>query len=216
MTFSCTECASPDVIALRPGTEPETAPGVPAAGWCPNEIPQRASLAAHGVHFQPGNRSTIVSNRTTLAQLREMDVTQAASLPTDHLMLLLEDVAAQKADTKRLDDKLNDAMGRRWTEAAAAARRAKDKDTGSVTLDEGEFVIRADLPKKVEWNQPALHNIAEVVRAWGDPLTDYISVKLDVSEAKYNAWPSTIRELFEPARTVGTGKPTFKIERRAA
>ena len=35
-----------------------------------------------------------MSNRTTLAQLREMDAARAARLPVDHLSLLLEEVAA--------------------------------------------------------------------------------------------------------------------------
>jgi hypothetical protein len=35
-----------------------------------------------------------MSNRTQLAQLREMEAAQAAPLPVDHLALLLEEVGA--------------------------------------------------------------------------------------------------------------------------
>ena len=157
-----------------------------------------------------------MTNRTTLAQLREMDVKQAASLPTDHIAMLLEDVAAQKAGTKHLEGILHDVLRLRFGAQADAVRKAKGKDTGTVSLDEGEFIIRADLPKTVSWDQAALQQAADVVESWSEDPKDYIVVKLAVSETKYNAWPTTIRKVFEPARTVGTGKPTFKIERRAA
>jgi hypothetical protein len=82
---------------------------------------------------QPGTSSlngTTMTNRTTLAQLREMDAAQAARLPVDHLALLLEEVAALKADAKYLADLLHDALHARYGTPAAAARRAEGKDFG--------------------------------------------------------------------------------------
>lgn len=155
-------------------------------------------------------------NLPTLAELRQMTVTEAASLPIDILHALVEDVAAQKADTKRLDDKLTDALSQRYSDKAAAYRLADGKDTGRISLPDGDFIVRADLPKKVTWDQAKLASAVEVVLAWGESPGDYITTKLDVSETKFNAWPTTIRRVFEPARTVGVGKATFSIERRAA
>ena len=63
-----------------------------------------------------------MSNRTTLAQIREMDAGQIARLPIDHLALLADDVAELKADTKRISDKLAAALDIRFGEAATAAR----------------------------------------------------------------------------------------------
>ena len=62
-----------------------------------------------------------MTNRTTLAQLREMDAAQAARLPVDHLALLLEEVGALKADAKHLADLLHDALHARYGAPAAAA-----------------------------------------------------------------------------------------------
>jgi hypothetical protein len=70
-----------------------------------------------------------MTNRTTLAQLREMDAAQAARLPVDHLALLLEEVGALKADAKHLADLLHDALHARYGAPAAMARRAEGKDT---------------------------------------------------------------------------------------
>lgn len=157
-----------------------------------------------------------MSNRTTLAQLREMGAEQAARLPVDHLAMLLEDVAGLKADAKRLDDLLTTALTLRYADAAASARRAAGKDTGTVTVVDGDFAIKADLPKKVEWDDDLLAEAEAKLRDMGEDPTEYIVVKRAVKEAAYNGWPSSLRAMFEPARTVGAGKATFKIERRAA
>lgn len=154
-----------------------------------------------------------MTNRVNLAQLREMTAEQAASLPIDQIAMLLEDIAAEKASLKSCDDLLHGAMMFRYADRAALAREAKGTNTGTVTLAEGEYDIRADLPKKVEWNAAMLAEAVETIRGWGEDPTEYVSIEIKVAESRYNAWPTPIRSLFEPARTVGTGKPTFKVER---
>jgi len=154
-----------------------------------------------------------VTNRCTLAQLREMTVEQVAILPIDQIASLLEDVATEKASIKHLDDLLNGAMNYRYAERAALARQAKGANTGTVSLDDGEFVVRADLPKKVEWNAALLDEAVEAIRSWGEDPTEYVSIEVKVAESRYGAWPSPIRSLFEPARTVSAGRPTYKVER---
>ena len=154
-----------------------------------------------------------MTNRCTLAQLREMTVEQVAILPIDQIASLLEDVATEKASIKHLDDLLNGAMNYRYAERAALARQAKGANTGTVSLDDGEFVVRADLPKKVEWNAALLDEAVEAIRSWGEDPTEYVSIEVKVAESRYGAWPSPIRSLFEPARTVSAGRPSYKVER---
>jgi hypothetical protein len=36
--------------------------------------------------------------------------------------------------------------------------------------------------------------------------------QLEVSERAYDAWPPMLKDLFTPARTVETGKPSYKLE----
>ena len=52
----------------------------------------------------------------------------------------------------------------------------------------------------------------ETLRGWGEAPEDYISFEIKVAEARFNAWPPAIRKLFEPARTLKTGKPSYKLE----
>jgi hypothetical protein len=164
---------------------------------------------------QPGaitTDRTSMTNRTTLAQLREMDVAQAARLPVDHLALLLEEVGALKADAKRLADLLHDALHARYGKAAAAARRVEGKDTGRVRIADEGFAVIADLPKKPAWDQPRLAEAVATIRGWGEDPADYVTTEIRVPESRFTAWPPRIRAVFEPARTVATGRPSYTLE----
>jgi len=153
-----------------------------------------------------------MSNRTTLAQLREMNLADAARLPLDQLALLLDDLAALKADAKQLGDLLHDALHARFGDAASTARRADGKDTGRVRLEQDGFEIIADLPKKVDWQQTKLATAVATLRDWGEDPADYVATELRVPEARFTAWPPRIRALFEPARTVATGRPSYTLQ----
>jgi hypothetical protein len=153
-----------------------------------------------------------MSNRITLAQLREMNLADAARLPLDQLALLLDDLAALKADAKQLGDILHDALHARFGDAASTARRADGKDTGRVRLEQDGFEIVADLPKKVDWQQTKLATAVATLREWGEDPADYVATELRVPEARFTAWPPRIRALFEPARTVATGRPSYTLQ----
>lgn len=154
-----------------------------------------------------------MTNRATLAQLRDMTPEQVNALPLDQIAALLEDVADAKANAKRLDDKLTATMHARFAERAGELRRASGKDTGRVSIRDGELIIKADLPKKVEWDEDGLAAAERQLADMGEPVGEYIRVKRIVMEGAYEKWPSSLRAIFTPARTVGVGRPTFAIER---
>lgn len=154
-----------------------------------------------------------MSNRVTLAQLGGMTGDQVANLPVDQIAMLLEEMADQKASLKALDDLLHSALVTRYGEQADGIRRAEGKDTGAVSIGDGDFTIKADKPKKVEWDQARLREAEATVRSWGEDPAQYITAVLSVPESRFAAWPDSIRKVFEPARTVGAGRPTFKVER---
>ena len=160
----------------------------------------------------PGLVGNQMSNRVTLEQAAKMSVKEVANLPIDMLALLQEDVAQLKASTKAVDDHLFAAMSLRFSDRAAEVRKAKGTDTGTVRLTDGDFVVVADLPKKITWSQSGLESVEADIIAMNEPVSDYISVKRDVSERAYEGWPSSLKKLFEPHRTVGVGKGGFKVE----
>ena len=87
------------------------------------------------------------------------------------------------------------------------------KPRAPFALQDGDFVIIADLPKRVRWDQTRLAEAVEIIRRdWNDDPAQYVRTELKVAETAYGSWPAAIRQLFEPARTVETGKPTYRIE----
>ena len=80
-------------------------------------------------------------------------------------------------------------------EAADALRCAKttcDWLDGAVALKYGD---RAHASRQAEGDDPA----------------EYVDIAIKVPERKFAAWPSHIRSAFEGARTVRTGKPSFRL-----
>lgn len=82
-------------------------------------------------------------------------------------------------------------------------RELGNEMTGTVKVDGIKFTI----PKNVSWDQATLEMKFNEI---GETAREYVDVTYKVSENKYKAWPETIREFFEPARTLKTGKT--KIE----
>ncbi|CAK0756560.1 Phage protein, HK97 gp10 family [Azospirillaceae bacterium] len=152
-------------------------------------------------------------NRVVLNDLADLNVGAIAALSAEELMMLAEEIQESQDHTKRLKEKLDTAIDRKYGVRAATARREEGKDTGSVRFSDGIVTIVADLPKRVQWDQKMLAVIAEEIRTSGDDPAEYLTTELKVSERSYGAWPSSIRSAFEPARTVKTGKPTYQFVR---
>jgi hypothetical protein len=152
-------------------------------------------------------------NTLTLAQLRDMEPQDVLNLPVDQIAMLLEAVEDMKANAKALDAKLHAALVAKYGETANRRRKANGQDTGRVRIltDEGDEVA-CDLPKVVTWDQGKLAALyVKIKEDWkGDP-AEYIKVKYEVAESKFNAWPSELSRHFLPARTVKAGKPSFEI-----
>jgi hypothetical protein len=115
-----------------------------------------------------------------------------------------------------VEAKVGAALDYKFGQEARGLRLAQGKDTGRVRLDDGDFVIMADQPKRVEWDQQELAAVIARIRDAGDDPAEYVKTRLEVSERAYTAWPQRIRAIFEPARTVKLGKPSYSIERRQA
>lgn len=149
---------------------------------------------------------------TTTSAIEALGVGDLAVLPAVTLANLREEVAKRLEDAKRLDAKLDTALDLRYGSRARQARAEQDKDTGTVRFEDNGFTVVADLPKRVKWNQQRLKELLELIRSgWGEDPADYVKVKFEVSERAYDAWPARLRELFTPARTVETGKPSYEL-----
>jgi hypothetical protein len=113
-----------------------------------------------------------LNNRPGLAQFDGMAPAEIAAFSPEVLALLQEEAIAAQDAAKRRRELLEDAIALRYGEAAAAARRARGKDAGTVRIEDGPVTIVADLPKRVSWDQDRLAAMGEVRRghAARDPL----------------------------------------------
>lgn len=150
-------------------------------------------------------------NRPTLDSIRQVHIGDLLSFPAEYLALLQQDAREAVEAAKRTQDWIEGVIARRYSDRAAEARRAAGKDTGTIRLSDGEVEIVADLPKKVEWDQAQIAALVERIRASGEDPGEYVELSYRVSERAYAAWPERIRTAFEPARTVRTGRPSFRL-----
>ena len=145
--------------------------------------------------------------------IRDLEVEAVAALTAPELACIMDDLADQKASLALIDDKVRTALDRKYGARARQRRAEESKDAGVVRFEDNGFIIVADLPKRVKWDQAKLKHAIEIIRSgWGDDPAEYVKVKLEVSESAFANWPRPVRELFIPARTVETGRPIYRIE----
>ena len=150
-------------------------------------------------------------NDTPWDRLVQIPVGEIAALPADALARLQHETDEALRKAKLAAAWLDGALSLRYSDRAHQARAADLKDMGTVRFDDNGVTVVADLPKRVEWDQEKLNGVVELLSAEGEDPRHYVEITLKVSERRYAAWPPHIRKVFEPARTVRTGKETFQL-----
>lgn len=140
-------------------------------------------------------------------------VAELAQQPAEALHRLQFDAGDLLAAVKAVVEHINRAVDLRYADRARQLRLAAGKDTGVVHFDDGTVRVTADLPKRVEWDQRKLADIARRIGASGDDPAEFVEISYRVSETKFNAWPESLKSAFVPARTVKTGKAKFMLGR---
>ena len=148
-------------------------------------------------------------NTPDIEALINLPAAEFADLPVEMLAALQGELNHAACQLKAATARFNAALEVRYATRAAEARRACGKDTGTVRLVDGDYTVVADLPKRVEWDQAQLAQIAANIADSGEDPAEFIDTALKVSERKYAALPEAWREGFDPARTVKVG--TLKV-----
>ena len=151
-------------------------------------------------------------NIPSITDMLNLPTGELAQLPLDLLAALQGELDHAAKQLKPASVKFSTALEVRYATRAAEARRACGKDTGTVRLVDGDYTVVADLPKRVDWDQEKLVQIAANIADSGEDPTEFIDTKLSVSERKYGALPAAWRKGFEPARTVKTGALKVTLE----
>ena len=143
--------------------------------------------------------------------LAEMSVAQIAALPAVQLQEAHSNLLTLQSAIKGVLERFHAALDQRYAEQALAARQANGRDFGVCHLNDGSLRITVDVPKRVAWDQAQLAEIAQRIAASGDKVSEYLDVEYSVSESRFNAWPSTLKETFAKARTVKPGKTGYRL-----
>lgn len=99
--------------------------------------------------------------------------------------------------------------------AGNVAEQLADKEycCGTATILTDKYKIKAVITKNVEYDQKQLGEIFERIKAANENPLEYMKVKYDVGEAAYKNWPSNIKAVFEPARSVEPSKVKITFEK---
>ncbi len=152
-----------------------------------------------------------IPNHPTLKSLVHLPIGDMANLSAETMALLQGEADEALRIAKVTKDWLEGVIALRYADRAQNHRQSVGKDTGTVRFDDDTVTVVADLPKKVVWDQTTLAGLVEQIKGDGDDPTEYVDINFKVSERKYNAWPNHIKSAFQEARTVRTGKESFKL-----
>lgn len=155
---------------------------------------------------------TYPENTPSVDDMLNMPTGELSQMPVELLASLQIELAHAAKQLKSATARFSTALEVRYATRAAEARRACGKDTGTVRLVDGDYTVVADLPKRVDWDQEKLAQIAQNILDSGEDPAEFIDTKLTVSERKYTALPEAWRNGFAPARTVKVGALKVAIE----
>lgn len=99
----------------------------------------------------------------------------------------------------------------RYLERAQDKLRQEGKDFGSVTVNDGEYKVKVNVRKRVEWEPGMLIKVLNSMDE--DTARHYAQVKYTVPEAKFNAAPPEIKAALSEARTVFLQGVSVDLER---
>ena len=134
-------------------------------------------------------------------------------LPLENVAALQRFIAEAKSELATLAAMVQTGLEMRYADAARAQLLAQGKDTGTTHLQDGDFDITVEIGKDVKWEPKGLSELVAKIEATGGDPREYVEVKYSVSEAKFKAWPQTLRAPFEALRTVTPKAPKFVLRR---
>ena len=134
-------------------------------------------------------------------------------LPLENVAALQRFISDAKSELGTLSNMLQTGLEMRYGEQAKTQLLAQGKDTGTTHIQYGEFDITVEIGKDVKWETKGLTELVAKIEATGSDPREYVEIKYSVSEAKFKAWPQTLRAPFEALRTVTPKAPKFVLRR---
>lgn len=148
---------------------------------------------------------------TTTIDILKIPIGSLSKFETKQLYEYLVEANKQLEEAKRLKQWLHSAIALKYEPFVSAKRRRMEKDSGVIDLEEPNFKVTNDIPRKIEWRQDILGKIVCQFLLQGGNLSDYVEVYYHIPEEKYESLPEEIKHKVKPARIIKLGNPVYKI-----
>ena len=165
----------------------------------PLPTPLAAALDIAGVHLP--------------IPLLELSAQVIRDLPLENVAELQRFIAQAKSDLATLATMVQAGLELRYADQAKAQLLAKGQDTGTTHLQDAGYDVTVEIGKDVRYEAKGLAELVAKIEATGGDPREYVEIKYSVSEAKFKAWPQTLRAPFEALRTVTPKAPKFILRR---
>lgn len=174
----------------------------PALAATPLPTPLAAALETSGVHLP--------------IPFLDLSALVIRDLPLENVSALQRFISDAKSELATLAAMVQTGLEMRYGEQAKAQLLAQGKDTGTTHICEGDFDITVEIGKDVKYEPKGIADLVAKIKATGGDPSEYVEIKYSVSEAKFKAWPQTLRAPFEALRTVTPKAPKFVLRRMDA
>ena len=134
-------------------------------------------------------------------------------LRLENVAALQRFIAEAKSELATLAAMVQTGLEMRYADAARAQLLAKGQDTGTTHLQDAGYDVTVEIGKDVKYEAKGLAELVAKIEATGGDPREYVEIKYSVSEAKFKAWPQTLRAPFEALRTVTPKVPKFVLRR---
>ena len=134
-------------------------------------------------------------------------------LPLENVAALQRFISDAKSELATLAAMVQTGLEMRYADAAKAQLLATGRDTGTVHLKDAGYDITVEIGKDVKYEPKGIADLVAKIKATGGDPSEYVEIKYSVSEAKFKAWPQTLRAPFEALRTVTPKAPKFVLRR---
>jgi hypothetical protein len=134
---------------------------------------------------------------------------QLATLDAKDLLRIQQETLARYREAQALKTWVEEAIALKYQDLSRTLRQQLGKETGTMHFDGHGVKITQQLPKRVEWDQVALAEIADQLRAHSQEVSRFMRFEYKISENDYQSWTEIEQNTFQRARTVKAGKSTW-------
>jgi hypothetical protein len=138
------------------------------------------------------------------------DVSSVSAASLSELVMMKSELDRVIVDAQEKIKFIKSELEERYLERGQETLRQTGRDFGSVSFNDGDYKVKLNLRKRVEWDEGKLLNALN--RMDEDTARHYAQVKYSITESKYNAAPPEIKSALSDARTVHLQGVSIDVE----